>query len=132
MARRLISTDSIFEERIGYSRVVVDGDWVFVSGCTGFDYETNTISDDVAEQTHQVFRNITEALEKAGSRLEDVVQSRVIVAERVDFETVTPVLRSYFRDIRPTNTTFICGLADPRMKVEIEVTARKRADEQAL
>lgn len=128
MARRLISSGSRFEELAGYSRVVVEGEWVFVSGCTGFDYATNGISDDVAAQTHQTFRNITEALAKAECTLADVVRARIFIAERRDFERVAPILGDYFRDIRPANTTLICGLADPRMKVEIEVTARRRGE----
>jgi enamine deaminase RidA (YjgF/YER057c/UK114 family) len=126
LARRLISTGSSFEEVAGYSRVVVDGDWVFVSGCTGFDYAANAISDDVVEQMHQTFRNIKDALARAESALEDVVRVRLFVASHDEFKKVAPILGDYFRDIRPANTTLICGLADPRMKVEVEVTARAR------
>ncbi len=122
--RRLISSGSHFEELAGYSRAVVDGEWVFVSGCTGFDYATGDISGDVVEQTRQTFRNIDAALAQAGAAPADVVRVRVYLAARDDFLRVAPVVGDYFRDIRPANTTVVAGLADERMKVEIEVTAR--------
>ena len=125
-ARRLISSGSTFEELVGYSRAVVDGDWVFVSGCTGFDYTAGTISDNVAEQTHQTFRNIEWALGQAGASLSDVVRVRVYLDSRDDFAVVGEVQGSYLRDIRPANTTVVAPLIDARMKVEIEVTAHKR------
>ena len=125
--RRLISSDSPFEREIGYSRAVVDGDLVFVSGTTGFDYRTMTISSDVIEQAEQCLRNIGEALAQAGSRFEDVVRVRYILPERKDFEPCWPVLRRYFEEIRPAATMIVAGLSDPRMKIEIEVTARTQA-----
>ncbi len=124
--RRLISSGSSFEELAGYSRAVVDGEWVFVSGCTGFDYAAGTIPDDVVEQTHQTFRNIEWALAEAGASLADVVRVRLFLDSRDDFPKVAPVLGAYFRDVRPANTSVIAPLVDARMKVEIEVTARKR------
>lgn len=127
MTRRRIFSGSTFEDLAGYARAVVDGDWIFVSGTTGFDYASGEISDDAGEQTEQIFRNIRNALAEAGSGLEDVVRVRVYLAERDDFEAVASVIGKYFRDIRPANTTVVSGLVDPRMKVEIEVTARKRA-----
>ena len=123
--RRLISTGSSFEELAGYSRAVVDGDWVFVSGCTGFDYASGDIADDVVEQTHQTFRNVEAALAEAGCGLADVVRVRVFVAAREDFARVAPILGAHFRDVRPANTTVVAALVDERMKVEIEVTARR-------
>jgi enamine deaminase RidA (YjgF/YER057c/UK114 family) len=123
--RRLISSGSSFEREIGYSRAVVDGDLIFVSGTTGFDYRTMTISDDVVEQTEQCMRNIEAALAEAGSRLADVVRVRYIVPKVEDFEPCWPVLRRYFGDIRPAATMISAGLSDPRMRIEIEVTARK-------
>src|SRR5579862_2646040 len=125
--RRLISSGSTFEREIGYSRAVVDGDLVFVSGTTGFDYRTMTISSDVIEQAEQCLRNIGEALAQAGSRFEDVVRVRYILPERKDFEPCWPVLRRYFEEIRPAATMIVAGLSDPRMKIEIEVTARTQA-----
>ena len=122
--RRLISSGSSFERDIGYSRAVVDGDWVFVSGTTGFDYSAMTISDDVVEQAGQCLRNIEKALEEAGSRLSDVVRVRYILPRVEDFEPCWPVLRKYFGEIRPAATMISAGLSDPRMKIEIEVTAR--------
>jgi 2-iminobutanoate/2-iminopropanoate deaminase len=124
-ARRLISTGSAFEENVAYSRAVVDGRWVFVAGTTGFDYAAMTISDDVVEQTEQCFRNLEAALQEAGSSLHDVVRVLYILPKREDFEPIWPVLRKYFGQVRPTNTVIFAGLADPRMRVEIEVTALK-------
>jgi enamine deaminase RidA (YjgF/YER057c/UK114 family) len=124
--RRLISSGSPLERDIGYSRAVVDGDWIFVSGTTGFDYETMTISDNVVEQSEQCLRNIEKALQEAGSRLSDVVRVRYILPKVEDFEPCWPVLRKYFGDTRPAATMIAAGLVDPRMKIEIEVTARTR------
>src|ERR1700722_7124700 len=123
--RRLISSGSTFEREIGYSRAVVDGDWVFVSGTTGFDYATMTISTDVVEQAEQCLRNIERALSDAGSRMPDIVRVRYILPRVEDFEPCWPVLRRYFGDVRPAATMIAAGLSDPRMKIEIEVTARK-------
>ncbi|NYZ16791.1 RidA family protein [Azospirillum sp. RWY-5-1] len=125
MARTLISSGSDFERVAGYSRAVVDGRWVFVSGTTGFDYAAGTIADSVEEQTHQTFRNIAAALEKAGAGLKDVVRIRVYLSESTDFPKVAPILGEYMGEVRPANTTVVCQLVDPRMKVEIEVTARR-------
>lgn len=128
MARRNISQGSSFEDLAGYSRAVVEGRWVFVSGTTGFDYAAGTISDDITEQTEQAFRNIEWALEQAGSALDDVVQARVILTHADYFEPVAAVLGRKFAQIRPTNTTIIAQLIDPAMKIEIEVTAKRRED----
>ena len=125
--RRLISSGSSFEREIGYSRAVVDGDWVFLSGTTGFDYETMTISDDVTKQAEQCLRNIEQALAAAGSVVSDVVRVRYILPRVEDFESCWPVLRRYFGEVRPAATMIAAGLIDPRIKIEIEVTARKTA-----
>jgi enamine deaminase RidA (YjgF/YER057c/UK114 family) len=127
--RRLISSGSSFELEIGYSRAVVDGEWVFVSGTTGFDYLAMTISDDVVEQAEQSFRNIEIALAEAGSALADVVRVRYILPRVEDFEPCWPVLRKYFGDVRPAATMISAGLSDARMKIEIEVTARRSTGE---
>lgn len=126
MSRRLISSGSTFEADIGYSRAVVQGDWVFVSGTTGFDYSTMTISADVVEQTQQCLRNIEAALQQAGSSLADVVRVRYILPDAGEFEKCWPALRKAFGTIRPAATMMSAGLADPRMRIEIEVTARRR------
>jgi enamine deaminase RidA (YjgF/YER057c/UK114 family) len=123
--RRLISSGSSFEREIGYSRAVVDGDWVFISGTTGFDYAAMTISENVIEQAEQCLRNIEKALAEAGGRFADVVRVRYILPRVEDFESCWPVLRKYFGDVRPAATMIAAGLSDPRMKIEIEVTARK-------
>lgn len=127
MARRLIGSGSSFERDIGYSRAVVDGEWVFVSGTTGFDYASMTISGDVLEQAEQCFRNIAAALAQAGASLADVVRVRYILPDAADFERCWPVLRRHLGEIRPAATMISAGLADPRIRIEIEVTARKRA-----
>ena len=126
MHRTLISSGSTFEERIGYSRAVVAGDWVFVSGTTGFDYSRMTLSDNLLEQAEQCFRNIEAALKEAGSGLQDVVRVTYVLPDAGEFEQCWPVLRKYFGDVRPAAMMISAGLAEPRMKIEIEVTALKR------
>ena len=123
--RRLISSGSTFERDMGYSRALVDGDWVFVSGTTGFDYTAMTISENVIEQAEQCFRNIAKALEEAGAHLSDIVRVRYILPRVEDFEPCWPVLRKYLGEVRPAATMIEAGLSDPRMKIEVEVTARK-------
>lgn len=123
--RRAILSGSIFEEQIGYARAVVDGAWVHVSGTTGFNYTTMTISDDVVEQAEQCLRNIEDALTEAKCTFADVVRVRYLLPDREDFEPCWPVLRRYFGDVRPAATMLVCGLSDPRMKIEIEAYARR-------
>lgn len=125
MSRRLISSGSEFEHNVGYSRAVVDGDWVFVSGTTGFDYGAMTISENVVEQAEQCFQNIHIALTEAGCTFSDVVRVHYILPNRDDFEPCWPVFRRYFADVRPASTMIVAGLADLRMRIEIEVTARR-------
>jgi enamine deaminase RidA (YjgF/YER057c/UK114 family) len=124
--RRAISSGSTFEERIGYARAVVDGDHVYVSGTTGYDYATMTIADDVVGQCAQAVRNIEAALAEAGCTLADVVRVRYLLADRADFEPCWPTLRAAFGAARPAATMMVCGLAEPAMRIEIEVDARRR------
>ena len=124
MTRRLVSSGSTFERDIGYSRAVVDGEWVFVSGTTGFDYSTMTISDDVVQQAEQCLRNIAAALGEAGASMSDVVRVTYLLPRAEDFPPCWPVLRRWFGAVRPAATMMSVGLADPRMRIEIEVTAR--------
>ena len=126
MARQLIGSGSTFEAQMAYSRAVVDGDWVFVSGTTGFDYAAMSIADGVVEQCEQAFRNIEQALQRAGASLADVVRVHYILPMAGEFEPCWPVLRKYLGEVRPAATMISAGLADPRMRIEIEVTARKR------
>lgn len=126
MTRRLISSGSAFEQEIGYSRAVVDGEWIFVSGTTGFDYRTMTIADDVVVQAEQCLKNIEAALAEAGASLADVVRVHYLLPDAKDFPPCFPVLRRFFGEIRPAATMWTAGLADPRMRIEIEVTARRR------
>jgi enamine deaminase RidA (YjgF/YER057c/UK114 family) len=127
MTRRLISSGSAFEATIGYSRAVVDGEWIFVSGTTGFDYTMMTIADDVEAQCKQTMVNIEKALADAGASLADVVRVHYILPNAADFPACWPILRERFGTIRPAATMFQAGLADPRMRIEIEVTARRSA-----
>jgi enamine deaminase RidA (YjgF/YER057c/UK114 family) len=131
MPRRLISSGSSFEKSIGYSRAVVDGDWVFVSGTTGFDYATMTISDDVVAQCEQAFRNIEAALKQAGSGFQDVVRVHYLLTNGADFERCWPAMGKALGHVRPAATAMIVGLVDARMKIEIEVTALKRKAQAA-
>jgi len=124
MPRQLISSGSTFEQEIGYSRAVVDGNWVFVSGTTGFDYSKMTISDDLVEQTEQCLKNIQEALIKAGSSMKDVVRVTYVLPNAADFPGCWLTLRKYFGEIKPAAMMISAGLSDPRMRIEIEVTAR--------
>jgi enamine deaminase RidA (YjgF/YER057c/UK114 family) len=125
MSRKLISSGSTFEADIGYSRAVVQGDWVFVSGTTGFDYATMTISDKLEEQTEQCLKNIAAALAQAGASLSDVVRVTYVLPNGASFPRCWPILRQYFGDVRPAAMMISAGLADPRMQIEIEVTALK-------
>lgn len=124
MNRRLISSGSSFEAEIGYSRAVVDGDWVFVSGTTGFDYQTMTVAPDVVQQCEQALRNVEAALAEAGASIADIVRVVYILPRREDFAACWPALRQAFGEVRPAATMIEAGLADPRMKFEIEITAR--------
>jgi enamine deaminase RidA (YjgF/YER057c/UK114 family) len=125
MQRQRISSGSPFEAQMAYSRAVVAGDWVFVSGTTGFDYATMSISDDVAQQAEQCFQNIAAALRQAGAGLCDVVRVTYVLPVAADFEPCWPVMRRHFGDVRPAAMMITAGLADARMKIEIEVTAVK-------
>ena len=126
MNRERISSGSTFEAQIGYSRAVVAGDWIFVSGTTGFDYAAMSISDDLLEQTEQCLKNIESALKQANSSLNDVVRVTYVLPNGAEFEQCWPVLRKYFGDVRPAAMMISAGLADPRMKIEIEVTALRQ------
>lgn len=125
MSRQLISSGSTFEEQIGYSRAVVAGEWVFVSGTTGFDYSTMTISDDIAEQTAQTFANISAALAEAGASLDEVVRVTYVLPDGALFEQCWPAMREAFARAKPAAMMIQAGLSDPAMKIEIEVTALK-------
>ena len=126
MARKLISSGSAYERVAGYSRAVVDGDWVHVSGTTGFDYAKMSISADRTEQARQAFRNIESALGQAGLTLRDVVRVRYFLTRPEDFELLGPVFGEFLGEVRPAATAIVCQLVDPRMLLEIEVTARGR------
>lgn len=123
--RRLISSGSPFEAAAGFSRAVVDGEWVFVAGTTGFDYARMTIPEDPAEQARQALRNIEAALAEAGAALPDIVCVKYYLPDAADWPRIVPVLGEAFAAIRPAATALICGLVDPRMKIEIEATARR-------
>lgn len=124
MAVKRLSSGSPFEETIGYSRAIIDGDTIFVSGTTGYDYATMTISDDVAKQADQCFRNIGYVLREAGASMTDIVRVTYILPNKSDFEACWPVLRHWLGDVRPAATMFEAGLMEDAMKIEIQVTAR--------
>jgi enamine deaminase RidA (YjgF/YER057c/UK114 family) len=124
--RIFISSGSSFEKIVGYSRAVVDGDWIFVSGTTGYDYSTMTMAPDLESQTRQAFRNIAAALERAGATLDDVVRVRYYLSDAAYFKQASPLFGEYLGTARPAATAIICGLVEPQMKIEIEVTARRR------
>ncbi|VBB74012.1 Putative protein of unknown function [Podospora comata] len=123
-SRKLISSGSPFEARIGYSRAVVQGDMVFVSGCTGYDYKTGLISPNVVDQAEQTFQNIAAALAEAGAGMQDVVRVRYILPDRKDFESTWPVLQKWLGNVRPAATMIQAGLMEEVMKIEVEVTAK--------
>lgn len=124
MNRKLISSESEFESKIGYSRAVVDGDYVFVSGTTGYDYDSMSISDNSVEQANQCFKNIEKALLEAGSSLDQIVRVHYIFPNKSDFEPCWSIFKKYLGKACPAATMFVAGLLDERMKLEVEVTAR--------
>lgn len=126
MSRKLISSGSVFESEIGYSRAVVDGNWIFVSGTTGYDYSDMSIKEDIVSQTDQCLKNIVSALEEANASMKDVVRVTYILPDASEFKACWPTLRKYFGEIRPAATMFSANLADAKMKIEIQVTALKR------
>lgn len=127
MPRKLISTGSPFEKTAGYSRAVVQGDWCFVSGTTGYDYASMTLPESVEDQTRNCLATIAKTLEQAGFGMEDVVRCHYYLTTQADVPVVFPILGEAFGDIRPAATMLICDLIEPQMKVEIEVTALRRS-----
>ena len=127
-SRRWISSGSRYEQEVGYARAVVDGDWIFVSGTTGFDYRTMAIAAGIVAQTRQCLANIAAVLTEAGASLDDVVRVTYIVPDAAQFEACWPLLLEAFGRARPAATMLSAGLLDPRMRIEIEVTARRHAD----
>ncbi|SCX00507.1 Enamine deaminase RidA, house cleaning of reactive enamine intermediates, YjgF/YER057c/UK114 family [Nitrosomonas eutropha] len=128
MIRKLISSGSTFEKEIGYSRAVVVDNWVLVSGTTGFDYSKMIISDDLLEQAEQCFKNIESALNQAESSMKDVVRVTYVFPKTEDFEKCWPVMRKYLGDVRPSAMMLTAALSDPRMKIEIQVTAYRSTE----
>lgn len=124
MTRQLISSGSELERRFAYSRAVVDGEWVFVSGTTGMNYQTGDMPEDVVAQTEQLFENIDRALKQAGASMADIVRINTFMTDPAEVGALEPVLNKWLGDVRPASTLVITGLVDPRMKIEIEVTAR--------
>jgi enamine deaminase RidA (YjgF/YER057c/UK114 family) len=119
-----ISSGSPFEQKIGYSRAVVDGSTIYVSGTTGYDYATMVMPDDAAQQARNAFSTIAHALDQAGSSIKDVVRVRYYITDMAHYDALVAVAGEIFRDIRPAATMLVCGLTRPEMKIEIEVTAR--------
>jgi len=129
MPRLHISSGSVFEREIGYSRAVVESGWIFVSGTTGYDYEKMALAEDVVAQCDQAFRNIQAALAQAGARLDDVVRATFILPDRADWPPCWPLVKKWLGHARPAATMMVAGLQVPEMKIEIEVTARLRRRE---
>jgi len=127
VTRRLISTGSPFERTAGYSRAVVQGDWCFVSGTTGYDYATMQIPEDVTDQARNCLNTIGKALAEAGFGFEDVVRAHYYVTDASFADVVFPILGEVFGEIRPAATMIVCGLIRSEMKIEIEVTALRKA-----
>ena len=127
MAGQRISSGSELEARFAYSRAVVDGDWVLVSGTTGMNYATGEMPPGIVEQAEQAFENIQAALTEAGASMADVLRHRTFVTDPAEVEALAPVFEKWLGEVRPASTLVITGLVDPRMKIEIEVTARKGA-----
>jgi len=125
--RQRIGSGSRFEAEIGFSRAIVDGDWIFVSGTTGFDYATMTLPEGVVAQTEQCMKNIAAALQQADSSMADVVRVRYILPDAADFPKCWPVLTRYLGDVRPAATMIVAGLIEPTIRIEIEVTARRQS-----
>ncbi len=123
MKRRLISTGSPLEKAAGYSRAVVQGDWCFVSGTTGYDYQTMKMPDDVATQTRNCLATIKDVLEEAGFAMVDIVRANYVITDQQYTDTVLPILGEAFGKIRPAAMMIVCSLCRPEMKIEIEVTA---------
>jgi enamine deaminase RidA (YjgF/YER057c/UK114 family) len=126
MPRRLITSGSPFEKAASFSRAVVDGEWIFISGTTGYDYSTMTIAADVETQTRQAFRNIGAALQQAGASFDDIVRVQYYLVNQQDFKKLGPIFGEFLSNARPAATALICGLVDPAMKIEIEVTAKRK------
>lgn len=126
MTRKLISTGSPFEKTAGYSRAVVDGDWCFVSGTTGYDYATMAMPDSVEDQTRNCLKTIAAALEEGGFEMADVVRAHYYITDQAFVDRVFPILGEAFGEVRPAATMIVCGLNKPEMKIEIEVTAKRR------
>ncbi len=125
--RRRFSSGSTFEKEIGYSRAVIDGDWVFISGTTGYNYEDMTLPEGILEQTEQCLRNIDSAIEQAGAKREDILRVLYIVPNASEFPLCWPLLKKYFGEFPPAATMISAGLANDNMKIEIQVTARKQS-----
>ena len=127
MPRRLISSGSPFEREFAYSRAVVQGDWCFVAGTTGYDYATMTMPEDAAAQARTALATIAGALAEAGFSLADVVRVQYTITDPAHQQAIAPALREAFAEVRPASTMVVAGLVAPEMKVEIEVTALRAA-----
>lgn len=125
--RRLISTGSTFETEFAYSRALVQGDWCFVAGTTGYDYATMTLPEGAEDQARNIFATIRGTLEEAGFAMEQIVRIRVIVTDPAHWQAAAPAVREALGHVRPPNTAIVAGLLAPEMKIEIEVTAFRGA-----
>lgn len=126
MARKLISSGSPFEKTVGYSRAVVQGDWCFVAGTTGYDPVTREMPEDVKDQARNALAVVEKALAEGGFSLADVVRATYYITDMAYWDELGPVLGSVFGDIRPAASCIVCGLVKPEMKFEVEVTALRQ------
>jgi enamine deaminase RidA (YjgF/YER057c/UK114 family) len=126
MERHAIYSGSKFEELAGYSRALISGDWIFVSGTAGYDPATGAFASGAAEQARRALQTIEDSLAKADATMADIVRVRVYLSDRSDVMAVSTILGQTFSDPRPTNTTIICDFPVEDIKVEIEVTALRR------
>ncbi|MFM6853989.1 MAG: RidA family protein [Sphingopyxis sp.] len=126
-ARRLISSGSPFESQVGYSRAVVDGEWCFVAGTTGPNADGSGYPADVAQQARNALAIIQTALAQGGFSLNDVIRATYYITDAAYWDAICPVLGAAFGTIRPAATCLVCGLIQADMKIEIEVTAKRRA-----
>lgn len=127
MPRELLSTGSSFEAEVGYSRAVVQGDWCFMAGVTGYDYATMTLPDGIAAQAEACFATVRDVLDRAGFAFEDIVRVTHFLSDRALMDDLVPVIARHIRDVRPASTMVIAGLMTPEMLYEVEVTALRRA-----
>lgn len=125
MSRKHISSGSPFEKAAGYSRAIIQGDWCFVAGTTGYDYNTMEMPENVEDQTRNILATIDQTLNEAQFQRADIVRVQYTITDAAHADLVFPILGEFFNNIRPAATMVVAGLIKPEMKIEIEVTAMR-------